>query len=147
MPSEMAPAEIAEAQRLCDRATAGPWRRDERYVIGGEGIAGSRPGGEVIAQASPSRTMWGGYTLAMRVANAALIAASRTLLPRALRTIDARDAEIGRLRGLLLRAHPVLQDRMMWAPEGATLGDDAEVARLVSEIDAELAREVATSDA
>lgn len=135
MATELTRSEIAVANALCGAASPGPWTCPDGCLFVAT-MGDDLDDAEISCVDSLSPE-----------ADAAFVAGARTVLPKALATIDARDAEIGRLRGLLLRAHPVLQDRMMWAPEGATLGDDAEVARLVSEIDAELAREVATSDA
>jgi hypothetical protein len=43
-----------------------------------------------------------------------------------------------RLRDLLRRVYPIVQERVLWSPERATPEDDAEAARLAGEIDAAL---------
>jgi hypothetical protein len=103
MPIEvLTPAEIAEVKALCDAATPGPWYEKERRYATAPTILADVPGfalatwtrniakvmfDEVHGSADPDVFN-----------NARFIAAARTLLPRALATIEARDAEIERLR-------------------------------------------------
>lgn len=83
--------DLAAIEARANAATPGPWQRDERYVVGGEDIPGSRPGGEVIAQAQPTLSAWREYELSQRVANAEFIAHAREDVP-------ALVAEVRRLR-------------------------------------------------
>lgn len=92
-------ARLAEIEQREQAATRGPWKPDERYIVGGEDIPGSRPGGEVIAEAQPSMSRWPEYTIQMRRANAEFIAHARADVPWMSSQLRALLAENERLQG------------------------------------------------
>lgn len=102
---------LAEIEQREQEATAGPWKPDERYVIGGEDIPGSRPGGEVIAEAQPSMSRWPEYTIQMRRANAEFIAHARADVPWLLSQLRDARAENERLT---IKAGQAMQDAVAW---------------------------------
>lgn len=65
-----------ELRALAQAATPGPWKPDERYVVGGDGKRGFRPGGEVIICAEPTISHFQEYPKNERIANARYIAAA-----------------------------------------------------------------------
>ena len=101
----------AEARALCEAATDGPWvdrmlgphgRQDMRRVMEGR-RAGSTLHGTVAHTYRDGSVGTSCTTGKMETeaVNALFIAHARTALPRALDALDAKDAEIARLRGLL----------------------------------------------
>jgi hypothetical protein len=91
--------QLHEIEQREQAATRGPWKPDERYIVGGEDIPGSRPGGEVIAEAQPSRSHWPEYTIQMRRANSTFIAHARQDIPWLLSQLRALLAGNERLQG------------------------------------------------
>ena len=87
--------DIKERQAIRERvekATAGKWEQDERYVVAE--VPGGRPGGEVIIQAQNTVTFLKGYPTAEKVTNANFIAHGRQDIPDLL---DAFEEAIGLL--------------------------------------------------
>lgn len=92
MRGALSPTERAEARRLCDEATAGPWflfKNDENdpnepWQIHGDG------GSHVLAQLNrPGMD----YSPAQAAVDARLLLAARTLLPRLLDALEAARAD------------------------------------------------------
>src|SRR5579875_3536452 len=113
----MTPERIAELRRLCGAATPGPWKC--------WGVWGPVKGTDFMAvsRIGPEAPEWAGIVadplyppnadFYAKREDAEFVAIARTALPEAL-------DEIEHLRDLLRRAYPIVQERMMWSPEGAT---------------------------
>ena len=131
MSERMTAEELAAIRLRTEAATPGPWKRDERYVVGGADIPGSRPGGEVILQANPTRLPWDGYDLSQRMGNADFAAHARTDLPRALDEIKSLGEREERLEQALQRIErfcsglSIHADPLGWSDKVQRMAHDA----------------------
>ena len=93
---------LADARQRLEGTTEGPWETDLYYVTAE--IPQGRPGGEVIVQCRPTITRPPGYPEAKQVANAAFIAASRSLVPALCEALESALTKLESLEGIIERA-------------------------------------------
>jgi hypothetical protein len=115
---DLTPERLAELRRLHEAATPGPW-----------GTYKSLNGWHITVPPSNDPLHLG--LVGNQGNDMMLCATARNALP------DLLD-EIDRLRELLRRARPIVQDRCLWAPDAASPVDDAAAMALLAEIDTAL---------